>query len=116
MSVSLICLSVCLSISSVFFFQDGPLDLRFDQTKGVSAYEYLKTVEREELVRVLTLYGDGTDTEAVARRIADAICIKRAEEGEGGAGGIPTRTRELAPPLLLLLPFPSCLPARQSPL
>ena len=67
-------------------------------------------MEREELVRVLTLYGDGTDTEAVARRIADAICIKRAEEGDGGAGGIPTRTRELAPPLLLLLPFPS-LPA-----
>ena len=70
--------------------QDGPLDLRFDQSKGVSAYEYLKTVDRDELVRVLTLYGDGVDTEAVSRRVADAICIKRATDG------LPTRTREFA--------------------
>jgi len=72
------------------FPQDGPLDLRFDQTKGVSAYEYLNTVDRDELVRVLTLYGDGVDTEGVSRRVADAICIKRA------TGGLPTRTREFA--------------------
>ena len=39
--------------------QDGPLDLRFDQSKGVSAHEYLSTVERSELARVLKLYGDG---------------------------------------------------------
>jgi hypothetical protein len=70
--------------------QDGPLDLRFDQTKGVSAYDYLNTVDRDELVRVLTLYGDGVDTEGVSRRVADAICIKRA------TGGLPTRTREFA--------------------
>lgn len=70
--------------------QDGPLDLRFDQSKGISAYEYLKTVDRDELVRVLTLYGDGVDTEAVSRRVADAICIKRATDG------LPTRTREFA--------------------
>lgn len=70
--------------------QDGPLDLRFDQSKGVSAYEYLNTVDRDELVRVLTLYGDGVDTEAISRRVADAICIKRA------TGALPTRTREFA--------------------
>ena len=39
--------------------QDGPLDLRFDQSKGVSAHEYLSSVERSELARVLKLYGDG---------------------------------------------------------
>ena len=66
------------------------MDLRFDQTKGLSAYEYLQTVDRDELVRVLTLYGDGVDTEAVSRRVADAICIKRA------TGDLPTRTREFA--------------------
>lgn len=70
--------------------QDGPLDLRFDQTKGVSAYDYLNTVDRDELVRVLTLYGDGVDSVDVSRRVADAICIKRA------TGGLPTRTREFA--------------------
>ena len=71
--------------------QDGPLDLRFDQTKGQSAYDWLMSVERAELVRVLTLYGDGTDTEAVAQRVADAICIRRVSPE-----GLPTRTREFA--------------------
>jgi 16S rRNA C1402 N4-methylase RsmH len=66
--------------------QDGPLDLRFDQTKGQSAHDWLVSVDRAELVRVLTLYGDGTDTEAVAQRVADAICIRRV-----GPEGLPTR-------------------------
>ena len=56
--------------------QDGPLDLRFDTTRGVPASEFLQGVERVELVRILAEYGETTDA-AAARRIADAICIAR---------------------------------------
>lgn len=70
--------------------QDGPLDLRFDQTKGESAYELLQRIPRDELARILTEYGDGQDRIA-AQRIADAICLQREQEG-----GLPSRTREFA--------------------
>ena len=33
--------------------QDGPLDLRFDITQGVPASDFLKMVNRDELVRIL---------------------------------------------------------------
>ena len=68
---------------------DGPLDLRFDQGKGVPAWQWLETVERLELIRVLHEYGETSDL-AAARRIADAICIARAEKA------LPRRTREFA--------------------
>lgn len=68
---------------------DGPLDLRFDQSKGVPAWEYLEQVERSELVRILHLYGETSDA-AAARRIADAICLARE------AKALPRRTREFA--------------------
>ena len=68
---------------------DGPLDLRFDQGKGVPAWQWLETVERMELIRVLHEYGETSDL-AAARRIADAICLARAEKA------LPRRTREFA--------------------
>lgn len=70
--------------------QDGPLDLRFDQSKGESAFELLQRIPREELARILTVYGDGQDR-AAAQRIADAVCLQREAEG-----GLPSRTREFA--------------------
>ena len=69
---------------------DGPLDLRFDQTKGEPAWQFLQTVPRAELIRILHEYGETTD-EIAARRIADAICIARMK-----SGGLPRRTREFA--------------------
>ena len=68
---------------------DGPLDLRFDQTKGVPAWKFLESAPREELIRVLHEYGETSDLIA-ARRIADAICLART------AGTLPRRTREFA--------------------
>lgn len=67
---------------------DGPLDLRFDNSKGVPASEFLKTVPHSELVRIIGEYGEsGGD---VARRIADVICLARSR------GELPTRTRSFA--------------------
>jgi len=56
--------------------QDGPLDLRFDLTKGVPASEFLKTVDRDELMRIVGEYGETSDPSA-ARRVADAVVVAR---------------------------------------
>jgi 16S rRNA (cytosine1402-N4)-methyltransferase len=56
----------------------GPLDMRMDPGSGVSAAEYLDTVETEELVRVLSRYGDVPRGEA--RRVAREIARRRPLE------------------------------------
>ena len=67
---------------------DGPLDLRFDLTRGQSAYELLHSVDRLELRRIL--YDNGETDAVAARRIADAISVAVAQ------GTLPDRTREFA--------------------
>jgi 16S rRNA (cytosine1402-N4)-methyltransferase len=57
---------------------EGPLDMRMDPGSGISAAEYLDTVEAEELVRVLSLYGDVPRGEA--RRVAREISRRRPLE------------------------------------
>jgi len=69
--------------------QDGPLDLRFDATRGEPASAYLQHVGRDELIAVLEKYGETSDPTA-ARRVADAVCLARDE------GRLPSRTREFA--------------------
>jgi 16S rRNA (cytosine1402-N4)-methyltransferase len=56
----------------------GPLDMRMDPGSGASAAEYLDTVEAEELVRVLSRYGDVPRGEA--RRVAREISRRRPLE------------------------------------
>ena len=68
---------------------DGPLDLRFDQSQGQPAWQFLQEVERGALIKLLCEYGETTDA-AAARRIADTICLARQ------AGRLPRRTREFA--------------------
>lgn len=51
------------------FLRDGPLDMRMDTSKGMSAAEYLAKVEEKELVRILFEYGE----ERFARQIGHAI-------------------------------------------
>ena len=53
----------------------GPLDMRMDPGSGVSAAEYLDTVGAEELVRVLSRYGDVPRNEA--RRVAREVLRRR---------------------------------------
>ncbi len=57
------------------FLRDGPLDMRMDVTAGVSAEQWLASVDEKELVKVLFEYGE----ERFARRIAGAIVGKREE-------------------------------------
>jgi len=57
------------------FRQDGPLDMRMDPDSGVSAAQWLATVEEQDLVKVLKEYGE----ERFAKRIARAITQTREE-------------------------------------
>ena len=67
------------------FRRDGPLDMRMDRTRGVTAAEWLAGASEAELREVLDRYGE----ERFAKQIAKAIVAARER-------GPVTRTRELA--------------------
>jgi 16S rRNA (cytosine1402-N4)-methyltransferase len=55
------------------FAKDGPLDMRFDKTSGITAAEIINTYSLEELTKVFREYGE----EKSAYRIAKAIIAER---------------------------------------
>lgn len=57
---------------------EGPLDMRMDPRSGVSAAEFLNTVDPRELVRVLSEYGDVPRGQA--RRVAREVESRRPLE------------------------------------
>ena len=57
------------------FLRDGPLDMRMDPESGISAADWLATVDERELRRVLRQFGE----ERHAARIASAIVAARKE-------------------------------------
>jgi 16S rRNA (cytosine1402-N4)-methyltransferase len=67
------------------FRQDGPLDMRMDTTRGMSAADWLATVPEQQLEKVIRDYGE----ERFAFQIAKAIVARRAIEPISG-------TRQLA--------------------
>ena len=70
------------------FLQDGPLDMRMDPTRGMSARQWLEHASEQEIAEVLKRYGD----ERFAVPIAAAIVARR---GQAGGAGFQT-TRQLA--------------------
>lgn len=84
------------------FMRDGPLDMRMDSSRGLTAAQWLASAEAEEIVRVLRVYGE----ERFARRIARAV-IEHREQGqplqttaqlaELVAQAVPTRERSKHP-------------------
>ena len=58
------------------YAQDAPLDMRMDQTRGITAAEVLNTYDAADLERILKEYGE----ERFARRIAGAIVRERGKE------------------------------------
>ncbi len=51
------------------FMQDGPLDMRMDNSQGLTAAEWLLKIEEEKLANIIFQYGE----ERYSRRIAKAI-------------------------------------------
>lgn len=66
------------------FGQDGPLDMRMDQGRGLCAADIVNSWSAEELERLFREFGE----EPLSRRYARAICGYRADQRL-------TRTREL---------------------
>ena len=76
------------------FLRDGPLDMRMDSNAGITAAQWLATVDEKYLVKILFEYGE----ERFARRIARAILEKRE------ASPITT-TKQLAELIAGVIPF-----------
>ncbi|BFM19683.1 16S rRNA (cytosine(1402)-N(4))-methyltransferase RsmH [Gilvimarinus japonicus] len=57
------------------FLNDGPLDMRMDQTRGMSAAEWVNTAAESELARVMKEYGE----ERFAKRMANAVVREREQ-------------------------------------
>lgn len=56
------------------YAHDAPLDMRMDQTTGITAAEVLNTYAASDLARILRVYGE----ERFAKRIAEAVVRERA--------------------------------------
>jgi 16S rRNA (cytosine1402-N4)-methyltransferase len=67
------------------FMQDGPLDMRMDQSGGQSAAEWVNSASEEDIIWVLREYGE----ERFAKRMAHAIIAERQKTPF-------TRTKHLA--------------------
>ena len=58
------------------FLNDGPLDMRMDPGRGVSAAQFIATASEEEIARVFKEYGE----ERFAKRMARAVVQRRSEQ------------------------------------
>lgn len=78
------------------FMRDGPLDMRMDTTKGISAMEWLAQVSVEDLAWVLKTFGE----ERFAKRIAQAVVSYNKSANEK-----ISRTLQLAEIIAAAVPF-----------
>jgi len=58
------------------FLNDGPLDMRMDPSRGVSAAQWIASASEDEIARVFKEYGE----ERFAKRMARAVVQRRAEQ------------------------------------
>ena len=75
------------------YAQDAPLDMRMDQTRGMSAAEVLNTYAPGDLVRILRAYGE----EKQAKRIVEAVVRERAKEPFTDSARLVELIREALP-------------------
>lgn len=82
------------------FMKDGPLDMRMDTTKGLSAAQWLQQVSEQDLAWVLKTFGE----ERFAKRIAQAIVGYNKSAVEKNTE-ILNRTLQLAELIAQSVPF-----------
>lgn len=58
------------------FLQEGPLDMRFDRSKGKTAADLLNSLKEEELADIFYHYGE----ERASRKLAAAVVVARKTE------------------------------------
>lgn len=76
------------------FLREGPLDMRMDPTKGISACEWLAEATVSEMIRVFREYGEETHAKRIAWAIADCRVTQPL-----------TRTSQLADLIKSCVPF-----------
>jgi 16S rRNA (cytosine1402-N4)-methyltransferase len=75
------------------YAEDAPLDMRMDDTEGITAAEVLNTYPVGELARILRTYGE----EKFARQIARAVVRARDNEPFSGSARLVELLRETIP-------------------
>ena len=75
------------------YAHDAPLDMRMDQSRGITAAEVVNTYPPAQLARVLRDYGE----ERFARRVADAIVRERDREPFSGTARLAELVRSSIP-------------------
>ena len=58
------------------FMRDGPLDMRMDPGRGISAAQWINTAKERDIADVIYRFGE----ERYARRMAKSIVLERAEQ------------------------------------
>jgi 16S rRNA (cytosine1402-N4)-methyltransferase len=58
------------------FLRDGPLDMRMDTSRGISAADWVNVTDEYDMTRIFRLYGE----ERFAKRIANAIAQERVKK------------------------------------
>ena len=86
------------------FRHDGPLDMRMDPSRGISAADWLNAASSADIERVIRDHGE----ERFAFQIAQAVVARRAERPL-------SRTRELAELVAAVIPHRSRKDATQDP-
>ena len=79
------------------FRQEGPLDMRMDQSQGLSAADWLQQVDEQELAEIIKEYGEERFSKRVARAIVrardEAAITTTTQLAAIVAQAIPTRER-----------------------
>jgi 16S rRNA (cytosine1402-N4)-methyltransferase len=75
------------------YAQDAPLDMRMDQSRGLTAADVVNTYGAGDLARVLRRYGE----ERFAKRIADAVVRERVAEPFTGTARLAELVRSSIP-------------------
>ncbi|MDP2289004.1 MAG: 16S rRNA (cytosine(1402)-N(4))-methyltransferase RsmH [Actinomycetota bacterium] len=75
------------------YSQDAPLDMRMDQSQGLTAADVVNTYSSSELSRIISQYGE----ERFAKRIADRIVAARTNEPFDNSARLADLVREAIP-------------------
>ena len=83
------------------FGADGPLDMRLDQTQGMSAADLVNSASERELADLIWRYGEETRSRQIARRIvrerAKGAITRTAQLAQLAAAGVPYKAGAIHP-------------------
>ena len=68
------------------FREDGPLDMRMDQTQGLTAAKLIEDLNETELANIIYAYGEERFSRRIARRIKNDLAEQGAYKGTAALG------------------------------